>query len=162
METRLPRLSRFSNLVRNVIKSPHIFKREDDSSRTETSEEPKIRYENTYRIAPDDTIATKIVNSIMNNTILEVVSGEEEDFLDKEGRGFLCTRLSDAIRQRIKAEYFNSRFRIIVHVTIVQENATISVGSRCLWNDSTDTHTSVTVPFEDSVIVATCYMLYYE
>jgi hypothetical protein len=162
METRVPKLSRFTNIVKLVIKASTAVKRDGQSSRTETTEDPTTRYESTYKMEPDNQISTTTVNNIMNSALLEMVSGEREDFLDSKGRGFICKRLSDDIKQRIKAEYYNSRFRIIVQVSIVQDKGTISLGSRCLWNNSTDFHTTVTIRFGDSVIVATCYMLYYE
>lgn len=123
-------------------------------------EQPKIQRSGTkIRTKWNQKISTTTVNNVMNRAMLEMVSGEREDFLDSKGRGFICKRLSEDIKQRIKAEYYNSRFRIIVHVSIVQEKGTISLGSRCLWNDSTDFHTTVNIRFGDSVIVATCYML---
>lgn len=162
METKLPRLSRFSSFVKNVMKSPHIAKKDDESSKSETTEEPRMRYENTYRIEPAVKTSTTVLNTLMNTSILEMISGEAENFLQTEGRGFICTKLSEDIKQRVKAEYLNSRFRIVVHVSVIQNNATASMGSRCLWNEGTDSYTTVTVPFGDSVIIATCYMLYLE
>lgn len=162
METKLPRLSRFSSFVKNVVKSPLLAKKDDESSKTETTEEPRQRYENTYRIEPNIKISTSLLDTLMNAAILEMVSGENDDFLEIEGRGFVCTKLTDDIKQRIKAEYHNSRFRIVVHVSVVQDCATVAMGSRCLWNEKTDRFTTVTVPFGDSVIIATCYMLYLE
>lgn len=154
-----------ASVLRAQLKSttPSARNRDDeDNSRSEGTEEPKNRYENTYKMEPDSMPSVTLVQSTMKQAIKELIAGENDDFLDAEGRGIVCTRLSDDIKQRIKLYYGHTRYKFIVHVTIVQNFSTFQIGSRCLWNDNTDTHMTVSIPFGDSYIVSTCFAVYFE
>ena len=136
--------------------------RDDSNSRSETLEEYKTKFENTYKMKPDFLLSGNVIRNTMKQVVNEMIAGEKEDFLDTEGRGYICTKLTDDIRQRIKIVYANTRYKFIIHVTIVQDFATFSIGSRCLWNENTDNHMTVSIPFGDSYIVSTCYSVYFE
>lgn len=155
---------RQGSLMRNSLKPQTPPSRRDDESycRSETTDDAKSKDENTYKMEPDKLLSENLIRSTMKQAVKELIAGENMDFLEKEGRGFICTKLTDDIKHRIKAACVNTRYKFIVLVTIVQENATFSVGSRCLWNDSTDNHMTVYIPFGDSIIVSTCYAVYCE
>lgn len=153
------------SVMRQAMKSntPSCRQRDEDSnSRSETTDEQKNRYENTYKMEPDNLPSVNFVQNTMQQAIKELIAGENDDFLEAEGRGHVCTKLSDDIRQRIKSAYSHTRYKFIVHVTIVQNFSTFQIGSRCLWNDTTDTHMTVSIPFGDSHIVTTCFAVYFE
>ncbi|CAG2228985.1 dynein light chain Tctex-type 5-like [Mytilus edulis] len=151
--------------LRAATKSQTPSGRRDDESncRSETTDElNKFKWENTYKMDPDNLLSENTIQGTMRQAIKELIAGEDDDFLESEGRGHLCAKLTDDIKHRIKTEYANTRYRFIIHVTIVQDFATFSIGSRCLWNDNTDNHMTVSIPFGDSYIVSTCYAVYFE
>jgi len=71
----------------------------------------------------------------------------------------IATRISDALKAKSYKRY---KHVVIVSIGSVKERPGVYLGSRCLWNDKTDSF--ATVRFENSSLyaLAMIYGLYYE
>lgn len=121
-----------------------------------------LNMENTYRMTPDD-------NEKINSCQLERVAQNvlENRLKDIEYEPLQCKQLSQElaghIMERVKM-FAYKRYKLVAVVSIgsLKEQPGMQFGSRCLWNDSTDTFCSVKYSNGSLFAVATVYGLYYE
>lgn len=119
----------------------------------------KTRFENTYRLEPndDEIFSCSKMKEAMDQILKDEIGKEVYDSIT-------CNNMANTISSRIKdnAKLFPwKRYRFVVNVIIGQNsNASIKVGSRCIWDDRRDSF--VTSVYENSTIfaVATCFAVY--
>lgn len=119
----------------------------------------KTRYENTYRMDPEneEVFSCSKMEGVMNQILKDIIGKETYDPIK-------CNNMANTISNRIKdnAKIFPwKRYRFVVTVIIGQNSsASIKVGSRCIWDEQRDNF--VTAAYENSTIfaVATCFAVY--
>ncbi|XP_071565733.1 dynein light chain Tctex-type protein 2 [Temnothorax nylanderi] len=118
-----------------------------------------LKYQNTYRMEPQNPFKTdlvdKIVRSVMNNRLDEITYDDAEATK-------LCGDIATEIRRRVKKLNFD-RHKIIVTVTII-EKASQSVERTLgfLWDSERDKYSAFS--FEGRTFHAQCsvFGVYYE
>lgn len=117
------------------------------------------RVENTYRLDPDPDrrFRPSRVEAVMRDTLSEFLTDVEYDNTLGQRMSKL---LSDTIKTRVK-EFKWTRYKVVVQV-IIGENKTqdIRIGSRFLWNDSTDTYASTQFVNKSIFALAICFGVY--
>lgn len=118
-----------------------------------------VKYENTYKLEPDDRFpvyeAKKIANSVLQNYL-----GDKE--YNKDDCQRLTRSMSDRIKQQVKA-LGQHRFKIVVIVSIGQQqdaHPSMSFTSRCIWNDKLDNYAEATFKNKHLYAVALVYATY--
>ncbi|KAJ1449864.1 Tctex-1 family-domain-containing protein [Pelagophyceae sp. CCMP2097] len=94
----------------------------------------------TYRMAPDEDEV--FYPSIAKGIIEKVLHAQVQDFVwDEDVQKEFILSVSDAIKNRIKAEMRIPRYKVIVQVSMGQMNdQAVSIASQCLWNRGTDNY----------------------
>lgn len=122
---------------------------------------PKVRLENTYKLNPDDgkLFRCGIVHKIAKETLQSYL--EHETYNESLANKLACD-VSQNINQKVKLLNF-PRYRIVVNTIIGQCNEqAVEMASRCIWNDSTDTFTSVSYKNETMFSVVTIHGVYFD
>ncbi|XP_002130187.2 dynein light chain Tctex-type 5-like isoform X1 [Ciona intestinalis] len=120
----------------------------------------KVQYENTYRMDPADRFKPyEIEGTAMN--ILKSHLGESA--YDPE----MCRNESLAIAAKISEALKAKNYKRYKHVVVVsigslKERPGVYLGSRCLWNDKTDSFATVRYQNTSLYAIAMVYGLYYE
>lgn len=120
-----------------------------------------IRYENTYRMEPDDDHRVDIarLRRVATSVIDTAVSTYKYD--PKQGEEFACA-LADRVRAQIKQLPF-SRYKIIVQVVIGQKrDQDLRVTSRCIWDVKFDRHFTISKETNDAYVTVTMFLVYTE
>ncbi|CAH1788526.1 unnamed protein product [Owenia fusiformis] len=121
-----------------------------------------MNMENTYRMSP---VSQQKFNSCEVERVAEDVL--ENRLRDVQYDPTLCKQLSQElaghIMERVKSCAFK-RYKLVAVVSIgsLAERPGMQFGSRCLWNDSTDTFCSVKYSNGSLFAVAMVYGLYFE
>ena len=121
---------------------------------------PSANYENNYRLEPD----SKFKASDIEHLVEEILVKHLKDVMYNPAR---CKRLSQElaalIMERIKSLQLK-RYKLVAVVSIgsIKERPGMQFGSRCLWNQETDTFASVKFTNGSLFAVAMIYGLYYE
>lgn len=121
-----------------------------------------MRLENTYKMTPDEDkrFMTKCVESKIKETLKERLDNMES--YDAKACSVLAKELSVIIRNKIK-ELKLGRHKIVVQVVVAQDTQqSIQVASRCMWDQRTDNHASVTYRNNHMFATATCFGIYFE
>ncbi|KAJ8036163.1 Tctex1 domain-containing protein 1 [Holothuria leucospilota] len=133
---------------------------EGSSSRPDTDSRASTEFEPSYQLEP--------VKKPRHSDIQRLAENELERYLkDLRYDPIKCRQLTrdiaSAILERVK-EMKVPRYKFVVMVSLGSEkgNPGVQLGSRCLWNDSTDS--SITVHFQNRNLfaVAIIYGLYKE
>ncbi|XP_071826924.1 dynein light chain Tctex-type 5-like [Apostichopus japonicus] len=133
---------------------------EGSNPRTETVSRASTEFEPSYQIEP--------IKKLRHSEVQRLAENELERFLaDLRYDPITCRELTreiaSAILEKIK-EMNVPRYKYVVVVSLGSEkgNPGVQLGSRCLWNDSTDS--SLTVHFHNKYLfaVAIIYGLYKE
>ena len=118
-----------------------------------------VKYENTYKLEPDDRFpiyeARKIANSVLKSNL------EDREY-NKDDCQRLTIAMSDRIKQQVRA-LGQARFKIVVFVSIGQQqdsHPSMSMTSRCIWNDKLDNYAEATFANKHLYAVALVYALY--
>ncbi len=141
--------------------SPMLGRSKRLHSFSSTSEQSVPKMENTFRITPDDKNTFKPL-SVQKEIadVLEGVLGSMEYNPLTSGR--ITTRLSEAIKVRVKALQFK-RHKLVVHVLVGSHNGqSMELASRCLWNQDTDSYASATYQNTSLFAIASVYGVYFE
>ncbi|XP_066298581.1 dynein light chain Tctex-type 5-like [Branchiostoma lanceolatum] len=152
-------LKRFSMVALSTIMSRRMsFAGTSQSSRGRRA---KTKQENTYKMTPDEgkKFSPAKVEAVMNMVLQQYLENEK---YDPGTSANLTTILADVLKNRVKELNF-SRYKIVSHVCIGQtDNNTVELGSRCLWDQSTDNYATATYRNESLFAVATVYGVYFE
>lgn len=130
-------------------------------SNSEVGAQNRIKYENTFRIDPEDN--SKFVCSKAEKIIAQVL----ETYL--KGRKYdsrkfpqLCKTLSDLIKERVKSSGLK-RFKIVAYVMITEDKEqTMRYASRCLWDPRFDNYATATYHGEDFTAIGSAFAVYFD
>ncbi|XP_071801616.1 dynein light chain Tctex-type protein 2B-like [Asterias amurensis] len=141
--------------------SPMLGRSKRLHSLSSTSEQSVPKMENTFRITPDDKNTFKPLSVQQEIAdVLEGVLGSMEYNPITSGR--ITTRLSEAIKVRVKALQFK-RHKLVVHVLVgSHDGQSMELASRCLWNQDTDSYASASYQNTSLFAIASVYGVYYE
>ncbi|XP_041475843.1 dynein light chain Tctex-type protein 2B-like [Lytechinus variegatus] len=152
--TRLGGLSRKGSVWSQVAKK--LSQKE-----TQKALVPRVKYENTYQLSPDDSCkfdATKVQNFV--EELLAIRLKTEE--YNPRTVSSLTTNLSDVIKGRIKKMGFK-RHKIVCHLVIGEQNSQdVHVTSRCVWDTNTDNSATARYSNTSLFAVATIFAVYFE
>ena len=121
----------------------------------------KIRYENTYRLMPDDGTAFKEteVTRILDDVLKLCLSGAH---YHARHVAIYSQNIVDEVKRRVK-ELEMPRYKIVCQVLIgSQSGQGIQMGSRALWNTVTDRFASASFENEHLYAVASVHAVYFE
>jgi tctex1 domain-containing protein 2 len=120
-----------------------------------------VRYENSYRMEPDDEQKINIarLSRCASNLIDTAMSGYVYDV--SQVKSFLLS-LADRIRSQMKQLVY-SRYKIIVQVCVGErKHQDLRITSRCIWDTKCDRHFTITKKLENVFITATIFCVYTE
>lgn len=120
-----------------------------------------IRYENTYRMEPDDEHKVDIVRlrRVATSVIETAIAGYKYD--PNQGKQFSLA-LADRIRSQIKQLPFQ-RYKLVVQVSIGEKKGQdLRVASRCVWDLKWDRHLTITKETPDAYVTVTIFLVYTE
>jgi len=120
----------------------------------------KVQYENTYKMDPD----MRFKPHEIEGTAAEVL---EQHLGDKAYDPALCRTESQVIAAKISEALKAKNFKRYKHVVVVsigslKERPGVYLGSRCLWNDKTDSFCTARYQNKSLYAIAMVYGLYYE
>ena len=124
-----------------------------------SAKERPVKYENTYRLEPDQAFAVAKVREISTDILESHLKGLP---YDNEECPKLSKTLADTIKQQVKA-IGNPRYKIVVIVAIGQVMDTlpsVCFTSRCIWNDKLDNFVESTYKNKQLYAVALVYGVY--
>lgn len=147
----------FSDMaVRRQSLAGSMIGRAENSS---AKERANVKYENTYRLEPDQAFPVGKVREIATDILESHLKGLP---YDKDE----CTKLSKTLTDTIKHEVKglgNPRYKIVVVVAIGQvmdSVPSICFTSRCIWNDKHDNFIEATYKNKKLYAVALVYGVY--
>ncbi|XP_068098632.1 dynein light chain Tctex-type 4 [Hyperolius riggenbachi] len=121
----------------------------------------EIRYENTYKMGPDEgckfnpTWAKRVLEAVMKNYLLDTNYNPLTS-------GQLTQNLSDIIRSKIK-EQCPGRYKLVCNVFLGQKSSQgVNVVSRSLWDPQQDNFASASFSNANLFAIAMVHGLYYE
>ena len=120
-----------------------------------------IRYENTYRMEPDDEHKADIarLRRVATSVIETAISGYKYDA--NQGKQFSLA-LAERVRGQIKQLQIE-RYKIIVQVSIGQKKGQdLRVASRCIWDLKWDRHITISKETADAYVTVTIFLVYTE
>ena len=125
------------------------------------TQRPNVKYENTYKLQPDN----KIRSDKLRDCIKETLESKLKDTVYNAAEcGNLSSKISDLLKQKTKMLDFQ-RYKIVTAVLIIQRekyNPSIAVASRCIWNENYDTFSQYTYKNKSLCAVGLIYALYAE
>ncbi|XP_072173391.1 dynein light chain Tctex-type protein 2B-like [Diadema setosum] len=122
---------------------------------------PRIRYENTYRLQPEEkeTFDSCKVRDFVGE-LLEMRLKTEK--YNPRTVPSLTVNLSDVIKARVKKMGFK-RYKIVCHLVIGEQNGQdVNVASRCVWDPKIDSMATAKYTNSSLYAVATVYAVYFE
>ena len=119
-----------------------------------------LAQENSYRLQPDHKFHPKEVERVAEQVLVD-------NLQDINYEPVLCKRLSQELASKIMDSVKTlqiKRYKLIAVVSIgsIKERPGMQFGSRCLWNQETDTYASVKFTNGSLFAVAMVYGLYFE
>ncbi|CAF4474181.1 unnamed protein product, partial [Rotaria sp. Silwood2] len=120
-----------------------------------------IRYENTYRMEPDDDHKVDIarLRRVATSVIETAISGYKYD--PNQGKQFSLA-LAERVRGQIKQLPFQ-RYKIVVQVSIGEKKGQdLRVASRCIWDLKWDRHLTISKETSDAYVTVTIFLVYTE
>ncbi|KAK3089744.1 hypothetical protein FSP39_006146 [Pinctada imbricata] len=126
-------------------------------------EEALKTYEPTYRMEPYQTFSHSKTKKVIEETISTCLNGFK---YPSEGNyaaaSAMTKKIPEAIVQKVKALEFD-RYKIVCFVTLgSMNNQSLSVASRCMWDNSLDTSVSYTYKKDNFYCSAVVFGLYKE
>ena len=118
-----------------------------------------IRYENTFRMEPDDDHRVDIarLRRVATSVIETAISGYKYDAT--QGKQF-ATALADRIRSQVRQLPFQ-RYKVVVQVVIGQKKGQdLRVASRCVWDMKWDRHLTITKETNDAYVTVIIFHVY--
>jgi hypothetical protein len=122
---------------------------------------PLVKYENSYRIEPDD--GQKFNPCKIKKVAYETLEKHFKNFnYDSTKSKEFAKIVSDEIKIRIKPLIFK-RYKIIVNLTIGQSlGQNVMITSRSLWNAETDNSCTIEYTNKTMFALATVFVTYYD
>ena len=119
-----------------------------------------IKCENTYKLEPDVHFSACEVEKLTEHILAERLNDIK---YDPSTCKVLSQELAGHIMERMKAFNFK-RYKMVAVVSLgsIKERPGLQFGSRCLWNQNTDSFASVKYTNGSIFAVAMIYGLYYE
>ena len=124
-----------------------------------SAKERQVKYENTYRLEPDNAFPVAKVREISSDILESHLKGLP---YDNEECPKLSKTLADTIKQQVKT-LGNPRYKIVVIVAIGQVMETfpsVCFTSRSIWNDKLDNFVETTYKNKKLYAVALVYGVY--
>lgn len=118
-----------------------------------------VRYENTYRMEPDDQHRVDLarVRRIATSVIDTAIVSYKYDA--NQAQQFAVV-LADLIRNQLKQLPF-SRYKIVTQVSIGEKKGQdLRIASRCIWDAKQDRHITITKEAADAYVTVTIFFLY--
>ncbi|CAF3898888.1 unnamed protein product [Rotaria sp. Silwood2] len=120
-----------------------------------------IRYENTYRMEPDDDHKLDLfrIRCLATSVIETAIAGYTYD--PNQAKHF-AVALADLIRSQMKQLPF-PRYKIMTQVCIGQKRGqNLRIVSRCIWDLKQDRHITITKETADAYVMVTIFFIYTE
>jgi hypothetical protein len=120
-----------------------------------------IRYENTFRMEPDNDHRVDLVRlrRVATSVIETAISSYQYD--PKQGKQFSLA-LADHVRSQIKQLPFQ-RYKLVVLVSIGQKRGQdLRIASRCMWDVKLDRHLTISKETQDAYVTVTIFLVYTE
>ncbi|KAM4604816.1 dynein light chain Tctex-type 5 [Polymixia lowei] len=131
----------------------------DEPGHHDDNTRPAVQMENTYQMAPHKCFPVCMVNDILKDVLTSYLQEEKYE-------AELCRQMTKTISEVIKArvkDLMIPRYKIIVLIHIGQlSDQNMRIGSRCLWDASSDTFSSHTFKNSSLFAVANVYAVYFE
>uniref|UniRef100_A0A8D0HET6 Dynein light chain Tctex-type family member 5 n=1 Tax=Sphenodon punctatus TaxID=8508 RepID=A0A8D0HET6_SPHPU len=120
---------------------------------------PAVQMENSYQLGPTKRFPVVTVNNILKDVLTSYLQ-------EKKYEAELCRQMTKTISEVIKArvkELMIPRYKIIVVIHIGQLNdQSMHIGSRCLWDPTSDTFSSYAFNNTSLFALANVYAVYFE
>ncbi len=120
-----------------------------------------IRYENTYRMGPDNDHEVDLIRirRIATDVIEKAIANYKYD--GNQAKQF-SVALAERVRNEIKQLPF-PRYKIVTQVSIGQKKGQdLRITSRCLWDLRWDRHITITKETLDAYVTVTIFYIYTE
>ncbi|KYO36898.1 tctex1 domain-containing protein 1 [Alligator mississippiensis] len=158
-----------SSLSSHEVRAKDVFGRSKDSMSTvsymdepghhDDFSRPAVQMENTYQLGPTRRFPVVTVNNILKDVLTNYLQEEKYE-------AELCRQMTKTISEVIKArvkELMIPRYKIIVIIHIGQLNEqSMQIGSRCLWDPTSDTFSSYAFKNTSLFAHANVYAVYFE
>ena len=120
---------------------------------------PKILYENTYRMEPENKPDLQEIRKVAEKTIHSFL---EQTVYDAKRCRTMSNTISLAIREQVKL-LVCKRYKVVCVVKIGENKSQgIRIASRCLWDDKKDNQVDVVYNNPSLFCVAAVYLVYCE
>ncbi|XP_039255808.1 dynein light chain Tctex-type 5-like [Styela clava] len=120
----------------------------------------KVQYENTYRTDPSARFKPYEIEGTAKATLEEHLGSKPYDpNMCKTECQVIAAKISEAIKAK---NYKRYKHVVVVSIGSLKERPSVYLGSRCLWNDKTDSFTTVRYKNSSLYAIAMIYGLYYE
>ncbi|XP_012370762.1 tctex1 domain-containing protein 1 [Octodon degus] len=118
-----------------------------------------VRVENTYQLGPTKHFPVVTVSHILKDVLTSYL---QEEKYEPEFCRQMTKTVSEVIKARVK-ELMISRYKLIVVTHIGQlKDQSLFIGSRCLWDPTSDTVSSYTFRNSSLFALANVYAIYSE
>ena len=157
---KLPRATSFRGLSKGITTMLRLRRMTKDKGKDGVFlQRPRIRYENTYKIEPDNGTTFNV--SKTHDVVYDVMENELRDkSYDYMTAGEITCQLSTRIKSKVK-ELELPRYRIVSQVVVAENKGEgIETASRFLWNDKTDNFTYVSYTNDSIAAIAVVYGIY--
>ncbi|XP_051851150.1 dynein light chain Tctex-type 5 [Antechinus flavipes] len=131
----------------------------DEPSHRDDAPRPAVQMENTYQLGPSKCFPVNVVNRILKDVLTNYL---QEEKYEPE----LCRQVTKTIAEVVKArvkDLMIPRYKLVVIIYIGPlENQSLHIGSRCLWDEASDTFSSFVFRNTSLFALATVYAVYLE
>ncbi|XP_007957472.1 dynein light chain Tctex-type 5 [Orycteropus afer afer] len=131
----------------------------DEPSQRDDASRLTVQMENTYQLGPTKHFPVVTVDHILKDVLTNYL--QEEEYEPE-----LCRQMTKTISEVIKAQIKDlmlPRYKLIVIIHIGQLNSqSIHIGSRCLWDPTSDTFSSYVFRNSSLFALANVYAVYFE
>ena len=120
-----------------------------------------IRYENTFRMDPNDENRVDLarLRRVVSSVIESSIGGYKYD--PNQGKQFSLV-LADLVRSQVKHMPF-ARHKAVVQVVLGQKKGQdLRVASRCMWDLKVDRHITITKETNEAFVSVTIFLVYTE
>ncbi|XP_033007750.1 tctex1 domain-containing protein 1 [Lacerta agilis] len=158
-----------SSLGSHEVRAKEFFGRNKDSISTVSYMDepghhddilrPGVQMENTYQLGPAKCFPVGTVNNILKDVITSYL---QEEKYEAELCRQMTKTISEVIKARIK-DLMIPRYKIIVIIHIGQlDKQSMQIGSRCLWDTTSDTFCSYAFKNRSLFALANVFAVYSE
>ncbi|XP_062849850.1 dynein light chain Tctex-type 5 [Trichomycterus rosablanca] len=131
----------------------------DEPGHHDDNTRPAVQMKNTYQLGPRKRFPVHTVKEILKDVLSSYLQEEKYE-------AELCRQMTKTISEVVKArvkDMMIPRYKIIVMITIGQlAEQNMRMGSRCLWDATSDTFSSHTFKNSSLFAVANVYGVYFE